>query len=111
VRIGVDIIEIRRVRAAYNRFRERFLSRLFTEGEITYAFSNRDPIPHLAARFAAKEAIFKATGINIPYRSIEILGRPPEVRIDGKVQEQILISIAHDQHSAIAFVLWEDIRR
>ncbi len=62
---GVDIIEVERIRAAVERFGERFLNRILRPEEIAYCRSHRDPGPFLAARFAAKEAISKAFGTGI----------------------------------------------
>ncbi len=63
--IGVDLIEVARIRSAWERFGERFLKRILRESEISYCMSHQRPAPHLAARFAAKEAISKAFGTGI----------------------------------------------
>jgi len=63
--IGIDIVEIARMRRLVERYGERFLRRVFTEGERAYAMQRRDPIPSLAARFAAKEAGLKALGAGV----------------------------------------------
>jgi holo-[acyl-carrier protein] synthase len=63
--IGTDIIEVARIRASYERFQERFLSRILLPAETEYCLSHKDPAPFLAARFAAKEAISKAFGTGI----------------------------------------------
>ena len=62
---GIDIIEVSRIRASYEKFGERFLKRILRPGEIAYCLSHRFPAPFLAARFAAKEAISKAFGTGI----------------------------------------------
>jgi len=62
---GIDIIEVARIRASYEKFGERFLNRVLHPAEIAYCLSHRDPAPFLAARFAAKEAISKAFGTGI----------------------------------------------
>jgi len=62
---GIDIVEVSRIRNSYERFGERFLQRILLAGEIGYCLSHKDPAPHLAARFAAKEAISKAFGTGI----------------------------------------------
>jgi len=59
--IGIDIVEIARLKKTCNDYGERFLDRIFTEGERTYANLKSDPYPSLAVRFAAKEALVKAT--------------------------------------------------
>jgi holo-[acyl-carrier protein] synthase len=63
--VGIDIIEVERIRASYEKFGERFLNRILRPGEIAYCLSYRNPAPFLAARFAAKEAISKAFGTGI----------------------------------------------
>ncbi|MBI4660041.1 MAG: holo-ACP synthase [Verrucomicrobia bacterium] len=63
--IGIDIIEVARIRASYEKFGERFLRRILLPTEIRYCLSYNFPAPHLAARFAAKEAVSKAFGTGI----------------------------------------------
>jgi holo-[acyl-carrier protein] synthase len=63
--VGVDIIEVERIRASHERFGERFLKRILRPDEIAYCFTHAQPAPFLAARFAAKEAISKALGTGI----------------------------------------------
>ena len=84
MRIGVDLIEIDRIRRALERpgFRER----VFTEAERAYCDSRPNPAQHYAGRFAGKEAIGKALGcgVHFTWREIEIAGRPkPGVRLSG----------------------------
>ena len=85
VKVGVDIIEIERVRRALDRpgFRER----CFTEDERAYCDSRADPAQSYAARFAGKEAVGKALGcgVRFTWREVEIVGRPkPSVRLSGR---------------------------
>lgn len=63
--VGIDIIEVERIRASHVRFGERFLLRILRPAEIQYCLSHKQPAPFLAARFAAKEAISKAFGTGI----------------------------------------------
>ncbi len=63
--IGIDIIEVERIRASHEKFGERFLKRILRPEEIAYCFSHTQPAPFLAARFSAKEAISKAFGTGI----------------------------------------------
>src|SRR5512133_3627926 len=63
--IGIDIIEVGRIQASYEKFGERFLNRILHPNEISYCLSHRVPGPFLAARFAATEAISKAFGTGI----------------------------------------------
>ena len=77
--IGSDIIENTRIAELYQRHRERFLKRVFTQEEHEYALSHSDPIPYLAVRFAAKEAAVKALnlqkGAGLAWKDIEICGK------------------------------------
>jgi holo-[acyl-carrier protein] synthase len=63
--VGIDIIEVERIRASHEKFGERFLKRILRPEEIAYCFSHVQPAPFLAARFSAKEAISKAFGTGI----------------------------------------------
>ena len=63
--LGIDLIEVERIRASHERFGERFLNRILRPDEIAYCLAFSQPAPHLAARFAAKEAISKAFGTGI----------------------------------------------
>jgi holo-[acyl-carrier protein] synthase len=59
---GVDVVDILRFRTVLDRSKDRFIQRVFTPGEQQFCLEHRDPIPHFAVRFAAKEALFKALG-------------------------------------------------
>jgi holo-[acyl-carrier protein] synthase len=63
--LGIDIIEVERIRSSFAKFGERFVNRILHPNEIAYCLSHKDPAPFLAARFAAKEAISKAFGTGI----------------------------------------------
>jgi holo-[acyl-carrier protein] synthase len=105
--IGNDIIEIERIRECYEKHGERFLERIFTEKEKRYCLKHQDPVPHLAARFSAKEAVVKALGVGFgehaSWKEIEILNDKmgkPEVFLFPRLKEEfsdpkILISISH----------------
>lgn len=120
--IGTDIIEIRRVRKTLTRFPERFAHRVFTEGERSFCFRSQDPVPGLAARFAAKEAFMKAIGTGfsqgIYWQNVEVTrepGRAPEIKLSGRAAElatekgvsKIHLSITHGTDFAVAFVILE----
>ena len=62
---GIDLVENARIAASIEKFGDRFLRRIFTEGEIVYCAGFPNPVPHYAARFAAKEAVSKAFGTGI----------------------------------------------
>ena len=86
LRLGVDLIEIERVRRALDRY-PGFRERCFTEAERAYCDSKPNPPQHYAARFAGKEAVGKALGVGVHFtwREIEIAGRPkPGVRLSGR---------------------------
>lgn len=63
--VGIDLIEIERIKSSYERFGDRFVNRILHPAEIEYCRSHKEPAPFLAARFAAKEAISKAFGTGI----------------------------------------------
>jgi holo-[acyl-carrier protein] synthase len=89
VTVGVDLIEIERVRRALERY-PRFPERCFTEAERSYCDSRPNPAQSYAGRFAGKEAVGKALGFGVArafaWREIEIAGRPkPSVRLSGRL--------------------------
>ena len=117
--IGLDATEIDRIEAAVARFGDRFLRRVFTEGEIAYATRRRNPAPHLAGRFAAKEAAMKALGTGhsqgVLWRDIEVVrvSGPPQLLFHGGAARRFermnaggsLLTITHSQTLAIAQVM------
>ena len=108
--VGIDLIEIERVERALER-RPRLADRLFTEAELAYARERARPGRHLAARFAAKEAVIKALGRPVPPREIEVVaGRPPKLRLHGQAADvadgaEIAISLTHSRESAAAIAI------
>ena len=104
--VGIDIADIRRFRKASMRRGERFIRNTFTEKECDYCFAYRDPAPHLAGTFAAKEAVRKVYGDTAMQLSdIEVRHRPsgkPEIWLKGKRSPTVLISITHNASVAIA---------
>ncbi len=87
--VGVDLIEIDRVRRALERY-PGFRERCFTDEERRYCESRPNPAQHYAARFAGKEAVGKALGFGVArafaWRDVEIVGRPkPDVHLRGRV--------------------------
>jgi holo-[acyl-carrier protein] synthase len=118
--IGIDLAQIPRMRRILERWDERFLRRVFTETEIAYCRRHRDPVPHLAARFAAKEAVLKALGtglrMGVNWQEIEVRrarGEAPTVVLSGRCRalaeargaDRVLISLTHDGDYALAEVL------
>ena len=115
--IGMDIVETKRIADSVERFGDRFLHRVFLEGEIAYAKTMKKPHIHLAARFAAKEAISKAFGTGIGHelgwRDMEIVREPsgqPKVRLHGRAEIyahtrgvlEIHVSLSHTADHAAA---------
>src|SRR5258708_32031553 len=115
--MGIDIIEVGRIRSSYERFGERFLNRLLLPGEIAYCLSHKSPAPFLAARVAAKEAISKAFGTGIGaqlgWKDMEVARRDsgePYVILHGHGETLlkarggciVLISLSHTQEHATA---------
>lgn len=87
LRVGVDLIEIERIRSALALHGDAFRKRCFTEAEIAYCDSKPNPPQHYAGRFAAKEAIGKALGCGVyfTWKEIEVRGRPkPGVHLSGR---------------------------
>jgi len=114
--IGIDLVDISRIERALER-RPRLAGRIFTEGELEYAASRRRPARHLAARFAAKEAVVKALGLapGTAIREIEVVaGSPPEVRLHDEVAQLaaerglgVRISLTHERETAGAVAIAE----
>ncbi len=115
--LGADLVDVDRIRGILERQGERFLTRVYTEEERTYCLGMRVPYPHLAARFAAKEAVAKAftTGIGaeLGWKSISVYHgerHDPRVRLDEKGQQllkevgatHILLTLSHTQTAAMA---------
>jgi holo-[acyl-carrier protein] synthase len=110
--VGIDLLEIERMERALERH-PRLADRVFTEGELAYARAKGRPGRHLAARFAAKEAVVKALGLTegVSLREIEIVaGEPPTVRLSGRAAEvaagrEIAISLTHSRDNAAAVAI------
>lgn len=116
---GLDATEIERIAAAIERYGDRFVTRIFTDGEIAYCRAKRDWASSFAARFAAKEAAMKALGTGhthgVYWRGIEVVRRhgPPQLRFhDGAAARcaalgatGALLTLTHSQELAIAHVL------
>lgn len=107
--IGIDLLEIDRLERALARH-PRLAERIFTEAEREYASARARPARHLAARFAAKEAVVKALGLRGGFRLLEVevvAGEPPTVRLSGRAAEaagdqRIDISLTHSRDNAAA---------
>lgn len=116
---GVDIIEVARIEQALARHADRFLSRMFTPGEIAYCGDGDQRARRLAARFAAKEAVLKALGLGlreVKWTDAEVihdtLGKP-SIRLSGRLAEiareqgvtALHISLSHCKEYAVAQVV------
>lgn len=122
VGIGIDIIENHRIARSLERFPDRFISRIYTETESEYCQRCARPEIHFAARFAAKEAAFKALGTGwaggVQWRDVEVrrLGSgQPELhlyraalqRATSLGAKRFLVSLTHDQTVSAAVVVME----
>lgn len=110
--VGIDLLEIERLERALQRH-PRLAERIFTEAERDYAAARARPGRHLAARFAAKEAVVKALGLRGGFGlgEIEIVaGEPPTARLSGRAAEigagrRIEISLTHSREFAAAVAI------
>jgi len=120
--IGIDVCKVERIAESLQRFGERMERRLFTADELAYCRQHQDPLPHLAARFAAKEATSKALGTGIAggigWTQIEVVqpgGRVPTLRLSGAALERFTalgatkshLSLSHDGGLGVACVVLE----
>jgi holo-[acyl-carrier protein] synthase len=119
---GVDLAEVARIRESVERFGDRFLHRIFTEGEINYCQRRANCFESYAARFAAKEACMKALGTGwshgVRWRDIEVVrpkGQRPTIQFHGEAAaiaakigtKNIALSITHTSEQALAHVILE----
>jgi len=119
---GIDIAEVPRIEESLQRFGERFLRRMFTEGERRYCDGKANRVERYAARFAAKEAAMKALGTGwnygVAFRDVEICREPggrPTIAFHGKAAQfaarlgttRISLSLSHTEDYAIAQVILE----
>ena len=116
--IGIDIIEIDRVQKSIEKYGDHFLNKIYTPGELEYCLNKTNKYQHLAARFAAKEAVYKAlssekddteneySAANVGWQDIEIFNEPngmPVVKVFGKIKKllngerSLKISISHSR--------------
>jgi holo-[acyl-carrier protein] synthase len=119
---GIDIVEVSRVRALLDRHGERFLRRVFCDGETAYCMDHAEPAARLAGRFAVKEAVLKAIGTGwrdgIAWTDVEVrnlASGAPTLELRGKALEvsrslgirRWVISISHTRELATASVIGE----
>ena len=115
---GVDVIEIPRIGRVAEKYKDRFLRRVYTEGEIAYC---RGRAPQLASRFAAKEAVMKALGTGVRgvrWTDIEVVrarGQAPTIHLQGSARARadrlgighLSVALSHSEEYAVAFVVGE----
>ncbi|OGZ99960.1 MAG: hypothetical protein A3C07_02940 [Candidatus Sungbacteria bacterium RIFCSPHIGHO2_02_FULL_47_11] len=105
--IGFDLVEIARFKKLGKN--APFFKKVFTERERLYCFLYKNPFPHLAGIFAAKEAAAKALGVNkFPFAAIEVRHAPsgkPELWLGGKRIKRVAVSISHTDTAAGAVVI------
>jgi holo-[acyl-carrier protein] synthase len=119
---GIDLVEIDRFRKVIERLEDRFVRRIFTSNEQQFCNQHRDPIPHFAARFAAKEALFKALGTGwakgVTWLDVEVLRErqdAPTMVLHGEAQrlastmgvKKIHLSLSHSDQWTVAMVILE----
>ncbi len=117
--LGLDVTDIPRIVSTIERYGQRFLQRIFTEGEIAYCARRRVPAVHFAGRFASKEATMKALGTGhsrgVLWRDVEVVrhGGPPQLQLHGGAARRFaamggrssLLTITHSDALAMAQVL------
>ena len=120
--IGIDVVQNQRIRDSIERFGERFVNRIYTEAEIEYCNKCAHPAIHYAARFAAKEAAFKALGTGwaagVKWRDVEVkrlASGKPELHLYGEAlvratslgSLRFYVSLTHDELVSCAVVIFE----
>lgn len=120
---GIDLVSVSRIRGILGKDSDHFEKRVFSEGERAYCRAKKDPMPHFAARFAAKEAYGKALGLGLgpsgEFAEIEVVNDDegvPSIRLNGSAAEifkdkcgaaKIHLSLSHDGEYAMASVIVE----
>ena len=110
--VGVDIVEIKRLAKLQNN--KAFLKRVFTRQEVAYCQARKHAAQHLAVRFAANEAVWKAVGNRkLLHRDIQVWNRPdgkPEIRFPASFKglaRRVAISLSHGRDYAIAMAVFQ----
>lgn len=120
---GIDIIEVERIKKALDMWGDKFLNRVFTKRELSYATKKKFSHENLAARFACKESVLKAFGntrVGIRLKSIEILNDnkgKPEVILHREAKDfagknklnKVIVSMSHTNNYAVSnAILWKE---
>jgi holo-[acyl-carrier protein] synthase len=120
VGVGVDIVEIQRMQRVIDQWGNIFLHKIFTDRELKYAQSKMDPKPHIAARFAVKEAVAKALSTGwrggFRWKDVEVendASGKPLVVLYGHMKEllkgsKVMVSISHSENVVVAFAIIEN---
>lgn len=120
VAIGTDIVSVERLRGVFERHKGRFLERHFTPEEAAYCLAQADPLPALAARFAAKEAFQKCWPHSFGWREVwvEKDGARPRLGYIAKIAQRMAaegwrahLSLSHEKEHALAVVIVETLER
>ena len=120
--LGIDIIEINRIKEAVEKYGDSFLNKIYTQDEINYCKKSKAyRFPELAVRFAAKEAYSKAMGVGISgfgrnndginWKDVEVVNNDqgkPFISVDGKIIEKSHVSLSHSKDYAVAEVIIEE---
>ena len=117
--VGIDICENARIDNLLKKYDQKFLTRVYTPAEIDYCMTKKNPVPHLAARFAMKEAFIKALNLeSINYNEIGLSGtqgkKEPTVSerirkiLDTRAIQNIQCSISHAVEHSVAVVILEN---
>jgi holo-[acyl-carrier protein] synthase len=117
---GIDIVKIARIQEISEKWGDKFLRRVFTESEISYCYQKKTPYGSLAVRFAAKEALIKAIGSEVPasFTDIEVINNSagkPALQVSGKLETffksraitKVHLSLSHEDEYGIASVVLE----
>jgi len=120
--IGIDIVEVMRVKEILRKYDEHFIKRVFTQDELITSAKKKEPWIFLSGRFAVKEAVFKAFGTGMAkgmtFKDVELVNQlngKPEVNLYGKAKEfadesginKVFVSLSHENDYAVAFVVME----
>lgn len=120
--IGIDIVQNERIKRVAQRWGDKFLKRIFTDGELAYCMRHNPPYPQLAARFAAKEAVIKARGgaFGLTLKDIEVASNEagkPYIQFAGPLAgivtefgtEKFHLTLTHERDYSVAFVVIESV--
>ena len=117
--LGIDVIEIERIRKVFDKRGEKYIKKIFTEREIEYSYKHKEPYLHLAGRFSSKEAYYKSVGFGVlSFGEIEVANEEtgkPYIILHGKTLAQweeigrpnIHLSLSHTDTVAAAVVVLE----